>query len=432
MSLPTPPPIPLSNLPEPGANPAATGRRWLVVGLLSASIGINLVDRQVLSVVAPVLRDQLSLSNTQYSYIIFAFQLGMILGQVPAGFLMDVVGPRIGFALIFVGWSVVNALHGISRGLNSLLALRFFLGITECGNYSGGIKVVAQIFAPKDRGRAGGYFNGGAQLGAVIAPPLVVLITVKFGWRAAFFLPSLLGLVWLIPWLRFFPHHFSGKQTLASVPPAEAPRPRNTINLKKLFRQRQVAGLMIFRALTGPLTSFYWYWLPEYLRHGRSMAFVTIGLLAWIPFLAGCIGNIAGGYFSDGLIRRGATSDFARKLGFILGAILATLSLALPFIRSSPVAVFVICLVVFGNQWMTANYISSVGDIFPSAVVASVSGLGGLADSGMVMLTMLLTGLVVDHFSYYPVLLAAGIFPLLAVLSIYTVVRRIAPVEIEA
>ncbi len=425
-------PITPSGLPRPESGGRDDQRRWLIVGLLSASIGINLVDRQVLSVVAPVLRDQLSLSNTQYSYIIFAFQLGMILGQVPAGFFMDVVGPRIGFALIFVAWSVVNALHGISRGLNSLLTFRFFLGITECGNYSGGIKVVAQIFAPKDRGRAGGYFNGGAQLGAVIAPPLVVLMTVKFGWRAAFFLPSLLGLIWLIPWLRFFPRHLSNITASLPDPPPPVPQGKSIVNLKRLIRQRQVVGLMIFRALTGPLTSFYWYWLPEYLRHGRGMAYVTIGLLAWMPFLAGCIGNIAGGYFSDGLIRRGATTDFARKLGFILGAILATLSLVLPFIESSLMAVFVICLAVFGNQWMTANYISSVGDIFPASVVGSVSGIGGLADSGMVMVTMLLTGIVVDHFSYYPVLLTAGIFPLLAVLSIYGVVQRIAPVEIEA
>lgn len=421
-----------SGLPGPEAKAPWTHRRWLIVGLLSASIGINLVDRQVLSVVAPVLRDQLSLSNTQYSYIIFAFQLGMILGQVPAGFLMDVVGPRIGFALIFVAWSVVNALHGISRGLRSLLILRFFLGLAECGNYSGGIKVVAQIFAPEDRGRAGGYFNGGAQLGAVMAPPLVVLITVKFGWRAAFFLPSLLGLVWLIPWLRFFPRHFSRMTVAVQGLTPEALNGKSRVSLKKLLRQRQVIGLMIFRALTGPLTSFYWYWLPEYLRHGRGMAFVTIGLLAWMPFLAGCMGNIAGGYFSDDLIRRGATIDFARKLGFIFGALLATLSVALPFIASSLVAVCVICLIVFGSQWMTANYISSVGDIFPATVVASVSGIGGLADSGMVMVTMLLTGMIVDHFSYYPVLLAAGIFPLLAVLSIYGVVRRIATVEIRA
>lgn len=421
-----------ANPTGPKSNAPATDVRWLIVGLLSASIGINLVDRQVLSVVAPVLRDQLALSNTQYSYIIFAFQLGMILGQVPAGFFMDVVGPRIGFALIFVAWSVVNALHGISRGLRSLLTLRFFLGLAECGNYSGGIKVVAQIFDAKNRGRAGGYFNGGAQLGAVIAPPLVVLITVQFGWRAAFLLPSLLGLVWLIPWLRFFPRHFENLTATAPASTPEATQVRSTVNLKMLLRQRQVVGLMIFRALTGPLTSFYWYWLPEYLRHGRGMAFVTIGLLAWMPYLAGCIGNIAGGYFSDGLIRRGATTDFARKLGFILGAIFATLSLTLPFITSSLVAVFLICLAVFGNQWTTANYISSVGDIFPASVVASVSGIGGLADSGMVMITMLLTGIIVDHFSYYPVLLAAGIFPVLAVLSLYGVVRRIAPVEIEA
>jgi len=407
----------------------SSSRSWWIVGLLSASIAINLVDRQVLSVVAPVLREQLALSNTQYSYIILAFQVGLLLGQVPAGVFLDIVGARLGLIAIFVAWSAVNAFHSLSRGLKSLIGLRFLLGISECGNYSGGIKVVAEIFDAERRSLAGGFFNGGAQLGAVLAPPVVVFITLRWGWRSAFLIPSALGLLWLLPWFFIAPHDV---QDAASSEHHGSPREKaEKVTLAQLLRQRQVLGLMLFRAFTGPLTSFFWYWLPEYLRHGRGMSMAAIGLLAWLPFLAGGIGNVAGGFFSDAQIKRGVSEDRARKVSFVLGAVFSSLTVALPFTSSVALALGVICLVVFGNQWMVSTYIGTVGDIFPSSVVGRVNGIGGVADSGMGMVTMLLTGVVVDHYSYSPVFIAAAVMPMLALLSILVVVKRIARIAVD-
>lgn len=403
-------------------------RRWWIVILLSASIGINLVDRQVLSVVAPVLRQQLSLTNTQYSYIILAFQLGLLLSQAPAGVFLDVIGPRLGFIYIFVSWSVTNALHALSRGLASLAGLRFLLGVSECGDYSGGIKVVAELFPAEGRALAGGVFNGGAQLGAVIAPPLVVLITIHWGWRAAFLLPSALGLLWLLPWIVLYPRN-APQAAEKTAPRAATDWKGSFARAKRLLRNRRVIGVMIFRASTGPLTSFYWYWLPEYLRNGRGMPFVEIGLVAWMPYIAGAFGNVVGGYFSDFMIKRGASTDAARKASFMFGAVLSSLSLTLPFVGSMKLAIAVICLAVLGNQWMVASYIGMMGDLFPSKIVATVNGLGGIADSGVGMVAMLLTGIVIDHFSYMPVLIAAGILPAIAVLSVVLVIRRIERLE---
>ncbi|HEX5483518.1 MAG TPA: MFS transporter [Terriglobia bacterium] len=404
-------------------------RRWWIVALLSASIAINLVDRQVLSLVAPVLRQQFSLSDTQYAYIIVGFQLGMLLGQVPAGMFLDWAGARVGFVFIFVSWSVVNGLHALSRGLASLIGLRFLLGLSECGDYSGGIKVVAGLFPPEMRALAGGIFNGGAQLGAILSPPIVVLITLHWGWRAAFLLPSFLGLFWLVPWLLLFPRGTKQLPQTVVVDSRGLEAGRRRIPLKKLLAQRPVLGLLIFRAATGPLTSFYWYWLPEYLRHGRGMTMIAIGLLAWIPYLGGGLGNVLGGFFSDFLIRKGMSVDGARKTSFVVGAVFSSSSVCLPFIGSTALAIGVICLAVFGNQYMVASYIGMVGDIFPAKVVATVNGIAGVADSGVGMVTMLLTGIIIDHFSYSPVLTAAGILPWVAVLSVFLVIRRITPAD---
>jgi ACS family hexuronate transporter-like MFS transporter len=405
-------------------------RRWWIVVLLSASIAINLVDRQVLSVVAPILRDRFSLSDTQYSYIIFAFQLGLLLGQVPAGVFLDVMGARLGFIFIFLSWSVINALHGLARGLAALIGLRFLLGIAECGNYSGGIKVIAGLFPSRERALAGGLFNGGAQLGSVLAPPIVVFIALHWGWRSAFLLPSLLGLLWLMPWVALFPGEKLALTDTTSIGVREG-LPRQLVPVTKLIRNRQVLGIMLFRAMTGPLTSFYWYWLPEYLRHGRGMSMVSIGLLAWIPYVAGGVGNVAGGYFSDALLNRGMSQDGSRKAAFVIGGIFSTLSLLIPEIRSTPLAFAALCAIVFGDQFMVAPYIAMVGDIFPSGIVATINGLGGVADSGMGMITMLLTGILIDRYSYFPVFIAAGILPTFSVLSVFLVVRKIAPAEMS-
>ena len=172
--------------------------------------------------------------------------------------------------------------------------------------------------------------------------------------------------------------------------------------------------------------------LPEYLRHGRGMSLAAVGMLAWIPYVAGGFGNVLGGYFADRLVRGGGSEDRARKTSFVVGALFSCLSFTLPFVSGTALAMAAICLIVLGNQWMTATYIGMVGDIFSPDIVATVNGLGGVADSGMGMITMLLTGILVDRFSYFPVLTAAALFPWLGVLSIYAIVRRIVPVKIAA
>src|SRR3990170_8892903 len=126
--------------------------RWTIVGLLSTSIAINLLDRQVLSVLASELRREFQWTNAQYGYIAVFFNLGMMCGQVPAGAFMDRVGTRTGLALIFVAWSLIGAAHAFVGGfaaaigvstLAGFIFLRFLMGLSQCGNYTAGIKALA-------------------------------------------------------------------------------------------------------------------------------------------------------------------------------------------------------------------------------------------------------------------------------------------------
>ncbi len=395
-------------------------KSWTILALLSASMAINLFDRQIFSVLAPVIREALHFSPSQYGYITAAFQMGMLAGQVPAGALIDSVGTRVGLAVILVLWSLINGDFAVVSSLIGFMIVRFLMGLTECGNYTAGIKLIAGMFSAERRSSAGGMFNAGAQLGSVLAPPLVVFLAAKFGWRSAFVIPSLFGLLWLIPWLLVFPK--------TPVTAEKKPQQEIKVRLLHLMRERKVVALFLIRVCSGPLTTFYWFWLPEYLRSGRKMSLETIGLLAWLPYLFGALGNVLGGFLSDRLVRFTGSVDKARKIGFTLAFGLSALSMALPLAGGSDfLALAIISAVLFGNQWVAATYIATVGDVIPQNLVGRVNGLAGFGDSLSTLFATLLTGIIVEHYSYTPVFIAAGTLPLLAMASVFLVLQRIEP-----
>jgi ACS family hexuronate transporter-like MFS transporter len=391
--------------------------RWGVLALLFCSIAVNLLDRQVLSVLAPVIRDELRLSNREYSYIVVSFLAGMTLFQVPAGMLLDRIGARRGLPLLMLWWSAANALHAAARGVWQYCFFRFLLGAGECGNYSGGIKAIAQWFPPRERALAGGIFNSGTVIGAFVAPPLIVAIAARFGWRWAFVLPSALGLLWMIPWLLVY----------RDAPAATSPISRAAPGL---MRHRQVWGAMLMRMLGGPVIHFYWYWLPEYLRRERHFSMEAIGQFAGVPFLFAGLGNIAGGWYSGWLMRRGWTADRARKTSFLLAAALCASSLLVPLARAEPAAIALICAATFGISAFTATHIGALTDLFPGRLLARIAGITGAGEGTMNIALTLATGVVVDRFSYVPVFAAAGLMPLLALAALFLLIRRIEPVAL--
>ena len=394
--------------------------RWTILALLFGSITINLLDRQVLSVMAPLIRDEMKLSATQYSYIVFYFTLGLALAQVPAGMWLDRRGVRAGLPVLMAVWSVANALHATARGVWQFCACRFMLGAGECGNYSAGVKVIAQRFPPEERALAGGLFNSGSVVGAVMAPPLLVWIANSYGWRMAFVLPSALGLLWIIPWLAVYRETATGTGT--SILGQSA-------GFWPLLRRRQVWGMMLMRALAGPVVHFYWYWLPEYLKRERHYSMEAIGAQAGIPFLFAGLGNVAGGLMAAALMKRGWTADATRKTAFVSGALLCGVSALVPAVAGEGAAVALICVATFGLATMVANHIGLLGDMFAPRILAGVTGLTGMCEGLFNMTLTLATGRVVDSLGYGPVFAAAGLLPALAVLSLFILVRRVERIE---
>ena len=179
-------------------------RKWWMLGFAFLATVINYLNRQTLSVMAPVLLQQFRISATSYSRIVFAFMLAYTFMNGVSGRLLDRLGTRIGYGLTIAFWSGAELLNALSAGVLSLGIFQFLLGIGEAGNYPAGVKLITEWFPPEERSHASGIFNSGASIGAILAPPLLAWILLARGWRTAFVVIGLLGFVWLAGWLAIY------------------------------------------------------------------------------------------------------------------------------------------------------------------------------------------------------------------------------------
>lgn len=422
-----------------------TGRhphfRWWVAFLLFLVTVLNYIDRQTLSVLAPTITKEFGMSNQDYSYILFSFQFAYLIMQSGSGAIFDRIGTRWGFALIFIWWSMSTILHGWARGLKSFIAFRFMLAAGEAGNWPGAAKTIAEWFPPRQRSFAMGIFNAGSSTGAMIAPPLIAWITTLYGWEWTFVLIGSGGLFWLFLWLGTYPgtppptprdEPLPGelvekvREEVAEAPQALAPK----IPWLHLLRYRQVWGLVLARFLADPVWWFYVFWLPKYLDSERGLSLLEIGALAWIPFLAADAGCLLGGGLGSYLMRFGWSTNKVRRSVMITSAFLMPGAAYVVGAESLAVAIGLVSLATFAHQSWSTNMLTLPADMFPSNVVASVSGLSGTGAAFGGMLFTLLTGYLVDHFSFAPVFTMAAIMHPIAAMVLIFVVGRIKPVDI--
>lgn len=392
---------------------------WIVT-LLFLLTAVNFVDRLVISSVSPILRSVLHFSNTQYSYIVFAFMLGMTLGQVPIGMLVDRIGVRLGLPATLAGWSIANVVQAAGRGVAGFAGPRFVMGLFECASISGAVKAVAEILPSEFRALAIGVVNTGFLLGSVITPPLAVLIIDHLGWRSVFLVPSIVGLLWIVPWTRTV--------RKGELGPAAAPATEGALNVRRLLGTSQTWGVILMRATSGPLSQFYWYWLPLYLVRGRGATMGTMATLASAAYFVGGSGNIIGGHLSGWLIKRGFSVDRSRKLTFTAGAVMCALcTFLVPLMFSLTGADLLVAMAFFGNNVMACLIYTVISDVFPESALASVTGMTGVGEGIVNMALTLLTGVIVDRFSFQPVFFSASALPMVSIGALYLLVRRCEP-----
>ncbi len=390
-------------LAETTAAPALR-RRWVMIGLVFLATVINYLDRQTLSVVAPIVTEQFHMSNVDYSRIVFAFMLAYTAMNGVSGPMVDRLGTKVGYAVCITWWSIAAMLHALARGPLSLGLFRFLLGMGEAGNWPAGVKVVAEWFPSSERALASGIFNSGSAIGAVIAPPLVAWIVLQSGWRNAFLVVGGAGLLWLIAWLSIY-----------STPPdvrkevSERPLPAT-----KLLRNRWVCMFTASKIFSDPVWYFYIFWFPQYLTSARGFDLVSIGKFAWIPFLTADAGNLIGGALGAALLHRGVPVARARKLAVWFFALLMTSAIPAVLVSNAFFSIGLISIATLGYTGALANMLAMPADQFPKNTVGSVWGIASMGAGFGGMLFSLITGWVIDHYSYVPVFIGFGILPLIA------------------
>ncbi|MGH9837790.1 MAG: MFS transporter [Blastocatellia bacterium] len=404
-------------------------KRWSVVALLFCLSVVNYLDRQTLSVLAPTLREKLNFGTVEYSYVVAAFLAAYTIGFGLSGRVLDRIGVKLGVALALAFWSAAGMLHALAGGWVALAICRFLLGLGESFNTPGAVKAIGEWVPPRERGLSTAIFSNGFMIGAMIAPPLVSLIAIQFGWQWAFLVTGAVGFVLLIVWQRFYdaPEKHRGisdeerKYILASRGGDKSPE---KTSLWQVIRHPYCYGLLVARLLTDPLPYFFTFWLPEYLQSNRGFTLAMIGLLGWIPFLAADVGGPGGGALSDWLVRRGWPPEKAR-LRVMLGAAcvmpLAALAVRTP---STWVSLAIIALLLGAHSCWIANLLTTSSEVFPRQQVGTVVGLAGMGGSIGGVISTLLTGRIIARYGYTPVFTALAFFHLSAFLFLTFALRR--------
>jgi len=414
--------------------------RWVLCSLLFVITVNNYMDRQMLSIAAPAIIAEYQFSNSDIAVIANAFLFAYTIGQLLAGMFVDRIGARNGMTLAVLMWSSMMLVTPFARSIFQFGSIRFLLGLAESVNYPAGVKVCAEWFPPKERATAVGFFQSGSAIGAVLTPVIAAALILQFGWRAAFILVAVPGLIWVPFWLKYYaPIERSTRVSeaergyiLAHRGEQASVTPGKQIGWSFFVKQRLVLAVALSRFLEEPSGWFYFTWLPIYLKNYRDVSLMNIGLLLIIPFLTLDVGKVGGGWLSSRLMKRGWTLDRARKIVMLMSALSMAASLPAIFAPTPLGFVLFISLATLGHgAWATTTQ-TIPGDIVAPRFVGTVYGITAFGGGIGAIIFTYVTGKLVDTYgSFTGPFVIAAVLPLVAYAAFALVAGRIGPVQFD-
>lgn len=415
--------------------PAAMGRyRWVVVALLFTAMIINYVDRQALGLLKADLTKEFGWTETNYADLVFWFQAAYAIAYLAWGRIIDRIGARWGFGLAFLIWQAGHMLTAGAASFGGFIASRVVLGLGEGGAFPAGIKAVAEWFPKKERAFATGIFNAGTNIGAIVTPLLIPVITLTFGWQMTFIVTGLMGLVWLPIWLLVYrrprEHKKLSAAELAHIE-SDPADPVEKVAWTKLLGYRETWAYAIGKFLIDPIWWMFLFWLPDFLgkRHGLDLK--TFGPPLVVIYLLSDVGSVGGGWLSSRFMKMGWSINRARKTTMLICALLALPVAGAALASNLWVAVLIIGIATAAHQGFSANLYTLPSDVFPRSAVGSVVGIGGMvgAVGGMVMSKY--AGYVLEKIgTYTPIFILAASAYLLALLVVHILTPKMEPVKL--
>lgn len=422
-----------------------TNVRWIVVSLLFFATTINYIDRQVIGLLKPYIQDDLGWSEADYGYIVTAFQFAYAIGMLLCGRLLDKLGSKLGYTISIFVWSIGAMLHAAVRSVFGFGMMRAILGVGEAGNFPAAVKTVAEWFPKKDRAFVTGIFNSGSTIGAIVAPVVVVAITLQWGWQWAFIITGALGFVWLIAWWMLYqsPSKHTGVSPaelayICSDETDEEPvsdqvtTDRKPMTWARLFRYRQTYALCFSRFVTDWVWWFFLFWAPDFLNKTQGIDIKSAVLPLIVIYLMASIGGIAGGAVSSGFIKAGRNVDFSRKATILIFAMLVLPLNAIAYVDNLWIVVVIIGFATAAHQGWASNIFTIVSDIYPKEVVASMVALSSFGGAIGGALASSFVGLMLEFTGSYTLIFAvASSMYLLAWLILRLFVPRIETLQVN-
>lgn len=422
----------------------ATTFRWTICALLFAATTINYIDRQILSLLKPLLDQELGWTNQQFGIANSLFQGAYALSLLIFGWLIDRYGTKIGYALSILAWSLAAAGHAFASTVAGFYAWRVALGLGEGGNFPAAIKATALWFPKSERAFATTLFNSGANIGALIAPATIPFLATAIGWHLTFVVAGAVGLIWITAWWALFSlpseSKYVNKLEFAHIESdGDQEQTQKPIPWRNLLSYRGAWAFIVVRLMTDPVWWFFLIWLPDYFHkvHGQDLKQSSGKLVALYGIVT--VLSIFAGWLSAKLAKSGWSINKVRKVSQLVSAGLVVPIVFVPTFSNPWVAVMLIGLAGGAHQAWSATNFTTVSDMFPRSAVASLTGIGGMVGALGGMLFPVATGQLLDHYkalgnlsSGYGVLFTGCAFAYLAALVVnHLLAPRFDPVKIK-
>ena len=413
-------------------NTRPTRARLLILVLLFFGTLLNYLDRTVLSIAAPPMREELGLDAAVMGVVFSAFSWTYALAQIPGGVLIDRIGVRLAYFLSVSLWSAFTLLQGFSTGLASLLGYRLGLGVAEAPAYPCNSRVLNTWFPQSERARATGVYSVGQYAGLAFLSPLLFWVVATLGWRMLFIGAGVAGLLFAIVWWMAYRDPSQSQRINqaeldylaaggAISAPAE-PIAFSWANIRFLLRQRQVLGASIGQFTSNSTLVFFLTWFPTYLATERHMGWIKVGFFAVMPYIAAACGVLAGGALSDLLLKRSGSANLARKLPIVAGLLLASTIVTANFVDNDGLVIAVMSVAFFGQGMCNLGW-TLISDVAPRELIGLTAGLFNLCANVAGVLTPMVIGFIVAYTgSFYWALAYIATLAALGVLSYVFVV----------
>lgn len=407
--------------------------RWWMLGMFLLGVTVNYITRNSLGILAPELKTSLNMSTEQYSWVVAAFQLAYTLFQPVCGWLIDVIGLKMGFLICALVWSVTCLLHAGAGSWLHLALLRFVMGASEAAATPANAKAIGDWFPKKERPVAAGWAGVGFSIGAMLAPPIIYVSHINFGWQGAFLLTGSLGLLWVLFW-------WWGYYAPQSHPRLSAEE-RDFINqdneaigeklpffkaLKVIGKEKKFYGIAIPAFLAEPAWAVLSFWVPLYLANERGMDLKQIVMFAWLPFLAADLGSVASGYLTRIYVRWfGFTRVNSIVASSVTGALLMVSLALMTLVKDPLLAIALISIGGFGHQVISCMLSALVVERFDRRQMATVNGMRGSCAWIASFIFSLIIGVTADTIGFNPLFVAMGFFDLIgAVFLVMLIAER--------